>query len=1229
MTNKTLFISYSHDNDAHRERVLGLSQRLRSDGFFTQLDRYVPGTPEEGWPRWMLNRLDEAAFVLVICTETYYRRFRGHGQTQDGHPRHERTRGKGTDWEGAIITQDLYDHGSRATRFVPVLFDASHARFIPEPLRPRSRYLLDSDTGYGKLLDFLDGVAGVEPGPVAERPPGKRRRTSPLVLDNTQSPPSPRSPQSPSSTFDPHIASTRLPSSTGELFGRQKELARLDRALRDPAIHVIQLIAWGGVGKTALVVHWMARLAARDWCWQAPDGPPDDSPGHPPDHSRTPRTNNHPSPSPTKQNDVPRRARRYFDWSFYSQGARDRGSPSADAFIAAALEFFGDPDPQRGSPHDRGARLAELVAREPAILILDGVEPLQYGSGPLQGRIEDPALLALVESLAQRPGAGRLCVITSRRRLTDLAAFEKHTVIAHGLEHLHPRAGAALLHHAGATRRGAATIHPDDGELKHASREVRGHALTLHLLGSYLGRAHGGDISRRDRVPFQDANSDQGGHAFRVIAAYENWLQEDPSLPGNGYLLPEKGLFLAILGQLLLRTGILFLKTSLLFNKASLVVLEDGERIGKERWFLPMAKRIRDIAIALRTAGSWIGGLDARLHGIERPRQGAPRRPGPAGSGEPRPITPEQRRDMTNRQRMLAILRLLGLFDRPAHKDLLATLCREPPIRGLTDPLVGLAEEDWNGAVHSLQDLDLVSQQGGALDAHPLVRAYFAERLQRQTNDIANLLRLADAQVKADPAPPKAAKKVDREYPPSPWVSGHRRLYEHLTTTTPERPDTLVGLAPLYQAIVHGCHAGLHREALHDVYMDRILRGTGPDGFYSRTELGAMGADLGAGACFFEHPWRQPAARLAARDRAWLLGEAAFYLRALGRLQEAMEPLQAALRMTVEQEDWVNAATGAGNIGQLAVILGDLEQAVADGERSVQFAERSEDWLLIRDGKVTHADALHQAGKTEEARRLFMDAERLQAEQQPQYSWLYSVRGFLYCELLLAEAERAAWQCVGEWTGAASPVGAETGTPPLEDTQQGRLSPRSPTGQQRDALTVDCHQVTERAAQAMEFALPRNRTLDIALNRLTLGRAALYRVLLAAVAPVAGHGGAGGAPAEGTAFQAALSPREYADIESHLDTAVDGLRAAGRMEFLPGGLVTRAAFRAVSGDNTGARVDLAEALDIAERGPMPLLKVDILLARVRLFPSDPERAALEAEARRLVKRHGYDRRAKE
>jgi len=86
-----VFISYSHDSTEHTKAVLALAQRLRQDGVDAWIDQYENGTPEEGWPRWMLNRLDWAQTVLLVCTEIYYRRFRGHDDPDQG---------KGADWEG-------------------------------------------------------------------------------------------------------------------------------------------------------------------------------------------------------------------------------------------------------------------------------------------------------------------------------------------------------------------------------------------------------------------------------------------------------------------------------------------------------------------------------------------------------------------------------------------------------------------------------------------------------------------------------------------------------------------------------------------------------------------------------------------------------------------------------------------------------------------------------------------------------------------------------------------------------------------------------------------------------------------------------------------------------------------------------------------------------------------------------------------------------------------------
>jgi len=159
---RVIFLSYSNESAQHTEKVLGLSERLRKSGFDTRLDLYVNGSPEEGWLRWMGNQLDEADRVLLICTETYHRRFWG---------REEPGRGKGAGWESTLIAQEVYELGSKTKKFVPVLFDESQEDFIPEPLAQHSHYLVSSEEGYKALRDALSDKGGIEPGEIGPLDP--------------------------------------------------------------------------------------------------------------------------------------------------------------------------------------------------------------------------------------------------------------------------------------------------------------------------------------------------------------------------------------------------------------------------------------------------------------------------------------------------------------------------------------------------------------------------------------------------------------------------------------------------------------------------------------------------------------------------------------------------------------------------------------------------------------------------------------------------------------------------------------------------------------------------------------------------------------------------------------------------------------------------------------------------------------------------------------------------
>ena len=141
----SVFISYSHDSPEHSSFVRSIADRLRADGLNCQIDQYINGFPPEGWQRWMETQLEQADFVLLVCTETYLKRYRG--QNSEG--------GRGVNFEGVVISQTLYDHFYRNTKFIPVIPDAGSLGHVPMPLKGYSTYSLPKDytTLYRVLTD--------------------------------------------------------------------------------------------------------------------------------------------------------------------------------------------------------------------------------------------------------------------------------------------------------------------------------------------------------------------------------------------------------------------------------------------------------------------------------------------------------------------------------------------------------------------------------------------------------------------------------------------------------------------------------------------------------------------------------------------------------------------------------------------------------------------------------------------------------------------------------------------------------------------------------------------------------------------------------------------------------------------------------------------------------------------------------------------------------------------
>lgn len=688
-----------------------------------------------------------------------------------------------------------------------------------------------------------------------------------------------RAPATVTATFQPlppdKIQTAKLPTTTSTLFGREAELKLLDQAWADEHTHLLSLVAWGGVGKTALVNEWLGRLGR----------------------------------------DNLRGAERVFGWSFYSQGTREERNVSADSFFDEALRWFEYSGPAILSPWDKGIRLAELLRQQKTLLILDGVEPLQYPPGQMQGELKDQGLKALLKELA-RANLG-LCVVTTRLALEDISHTEGKTSRRVDLENLSPEAGSQLLR--------SLQVKGTDKELAAASREFGGHALALNLLGRYLAVVHEGEVRQRDLIPHLTEEEKQGGHARRVMESYERWF-------GQSVKSTQQSSFLKF---------------------------------------------------------------------FKRREQGSPE---------------------------LGILYMMGLFDRPATKGAIDALLAKPEIKGLTSSLHNLPLAQLQLALQHLRDLRLLAekdaQRPDTLDCHPLVREHFGEKLRRQN--------------------------------PAAWKEAHRRLYEYYKNLpAKELPDTLEEMEPLFAAVAHGCQAGRHQEALDEVYWSRISR---TSEHYHWRKLGAFGAGLAALSSFFESPWTQLPVNLSEQDKAFIFNLAGAGLRALGRLAEASQPMQAAVQNFVGQKNWKEAAINAGNLSELYLTLGEVSQAVASARQSVDFADRSGDWESQVKCHPSLADALHQAGELNEAEKLFRKLEGIQKENQPGYSYLYGLRGFQFCDLLLSQGQY--------------------------------------------------QEVQKRAQQTLEWAIQNNLSLlTRALDKLSLGRAFLLQALAETTAPALGASG--------------------------------------------------------------------------------------------------------------------------
>ena len=199
------------------------------------------------------------------------------------------------------------------------------------------------------------------------------------------------------------ITNVYLPITDRNVYGRNDEIEGIFEAWNNEQCNVLQVIAFGGVGKTALVNHWLSEMSQCGYLG----------------------------------------AKYVYAWSFYWQGSSDEIKSSGEFFMEHALEWFGDSDPSRGTPWAKATRLAELIRQQKTLLILDGLEPLQYPPGEKQGQIENPAVGQLLRDLALDNNG--LCIITSRLSVAEFEPIGPPRALTLGLKNLSLQSSLALL----------------------------------------------------------------------------------------------------------------------------------------------------------------------------------------------------------------------------------------------------------------------------------------------------------------------------------------------------------------------------------------------------------------------------------------------------------------------------------------------------------------------------------------------------------------------------------------------------------------------------------------------------------------------------------------------------------------------------------------------------------------------------------------------------------------
>lgn len=154
MKNPTCFISYSWDDDEHKDWVRSLAKKLQHKGIETKLDQW-DCHPGMDLTKYMETCVRESDFVLLICTPKFCQK----ANTSQG----------GVGYEKNIVTGEIFEGISSSKKFVPVLRKGSLMESLPSYLRSRIYIDFRNNNAFDSNIDEL--IRHLHHSPKYKRPP--------------------------------------------------------------------------------------------------------------------------------------------------------------------------------------------------------------------------------------------------------------------------------------------------------------------------------------------------------------------------------------------------------------------------------------------------------------------------------------------------------------------------------------------------------------------------------------------------------------------------------------------------------------------------------------------------------------------------------------------------------------------------------------------------------------------------------------------------------------------------------------------------------------------------------------------------------------------------------------------------------------------------------------------------------------------------------------------------